>query len=85
MPKVLIDSAKAKDINSLIRPHTPIVDLDKSLPRDNLVYNISTHMNLKDIERYIKKHDGRHAVFGSSLIKTPILTPQSELIHQQAK
>ena len=79
MPKVAIEAAKSKDLTRGLRPSTPLVDLDKSMPRDNLVYNISTHMNLKDVERYIRKHEGKHAVFGSSITKTPTLRPKSEM------
>jgi hypothetical protein len=79
MPKITIDPAKSKDLTRGLRPTTPLVDLDKSMPRDNLVYNISTHMNLKDAERYIRKHEGKHAVFGSSIVKTPALRPKSEI------
>jgi hypothetical protein len=84
MPKMRIDSSKAKDLNALPRPHTPVVDLNRSLPRNNVVYNISTHMNLKDVERYIRKNEGKHAVFGSSSLKTPPLRPQSELINKKS-
>ena len=79
MPKVAIEAAKSKDLTRGLRPSTPLVDLDKSMPRDNLVYNISTHMNLKDVERYIRKHEGKHAVFGSSITKIPTLRPKSEM------
>ena len=79
MPKVAIEAAKSKDLTRGLRPSTPLVDLDKSMPRDNLVYNISTHMNMKDVERYIRKHEGKHAVFGSSITKTPTLRPKSEM------
>jgi hypothetical protein len=79
MPKITIDPTKSKDLTRGLRPTTPLVDLDKSMPRDNLVYNISTHMNLKDAERYIRKHEGKHAVFGSSIVKTPALRPKSEI------
>jgi hypothetical protein len=79
MPKITIDPAKSKDLTRGLRPTTPLVDLNKSMPRDNLVYNISTHMNLKDAERYIRKHEGKHAVFGSSIVKTPALRPKSEI------
>ena len=79
MPKIAIEAGKSKDLTRGLRPSTPLVDLDKSMPRDNLVYNISTHMNLKDVERYIRKHEGKHAVFGSSITKTPTLRPKSEM------
>jgi hypothetical protein len=79
MPKIAIEAAKSKDLTRGLRPSTPLVDLDKSMPRDNLVYNISTHMNMKDVERYIRKHEGKHAVFGSSITKTPTLRPKSEM------
>lgn len=79
MPKISIDPAKSKDLTRGLRPNTPLVDLDRSLPRDNLVYNISTHMNLKEVERYIRKHEGKHAVFGSAIIKAAELRPKSEM------
>ncbi len=79
MPKIAIDPAKSKDLTRGLRPNTPLVDLDRSLPRDNLVYNISTHMNLKEVERYIRKHEGKHAVFGSAISKAPELRPKSEM------
>jgi hypothetical protein len=79
MPKIAIEPAKSKELTRGLRPNTPLVDLDRSMPRDNLVYNISTHMNLKDVERYIRKHEGKHAVFGSAITKTPSLRPKSEM------
>ena len=79
IPKIAIEAAKSKDLTRGLRPSTPLVDLDKSMPRDNLVYNISTHMNMKDVERYIRKHEGKQAVFGSSITKTPTLRPKSEM------
>ncbi len=88
MPKIIIDPGKSKDLTRLPRPNTPLVDLDKALPRDNLLYNISTHMNLKEVERYVRKHEGKHAVFGSSLPQTPPLRPKSEIAkinHQQLR
>jgi len=71
MPKIAIDAPKSRDLTRGQRPYLPMVDLDRTLPRDTLLYNISTHMNLKDVERYIRKHEGKHAVFGSALNKTP--------------
>ena len=34
-----------------------------------MIYNISTHMNLKELENFIKKNQGKHAVFGSAITK----------------
>jgi hypothetical protein len=48
-----------------------LIDFEKQLPRDNLVYNLSTHQNLKEAEKFIRKVYGKHAVFGSSLVRTP--------------
>lgn len=63
-PKTLLEVAKAKDN---LRANLQTVDLDKQMPRDNLVYHISTHMNLKDIEAFLKKNVGKHAVFGNGV------------------
>ena len=68
-PKALIDPVKAFEKQSTVHsPQVLIVEFDKQLPRDNLIYNLSTHMNLKESENYVKKNHGRHAVFGSSVI-----------------
>jgi hypothetical protein len=76
MPKLAIEPTQCFTKQStVLRPQTPLVDLDKTLPRDNLLYNISTHMNLKDVEKYIRKQSGKHAVLGSPLIKPPLLKP----------
>ncbi|TNV82610.1 hypothetical protein FGO68_gene16380 [Halteria grandinella] len=70
-PKTNIDIVKAH--NSVApTPQVLLVDFERQLPRDNLIYNISTHMNLKETEKIIRKQLGKHRVFGSGVV-TPVV------------